>query len=156
MPARPSLIALGVLRRSDDSVLLTATSDPATGQPFYRPVGGHVEAGETAAVTLVREFAEELGVDVAVTRYLCTLENIFTFAGKPGHEVDLVFELAFADPADYDRPRFPRLDDPPAAPRHAVWVALPDLVAGPTPLYPTGLLAALTDSSAPPFFSSTS
>jgi ADP-ribose pyrophosphatase YjhB (NUDIX family) len=156
MPSRPPLIVLGVVRRPDDSLLLTASADPATGQPFYRPIGGHVEFGETATVTLVREFGEELGLDVAVSSYLGTLENLFTYNNQPGHEVDLVFAAALTDAALYDEPRFPRLDDPPDARRHAVWVPVADLLSGSIPLYPTGLLALLTDPSAPSFLSAAS
>lgn len=155
MPSRPPLIVLGVVRRPDESLLLTASADPATGQPFYRPVGGHVEFGETAADTLVREFAEELGLAVTVGPCLGTLENLFTYNGQPGHEVDLIFAVDLDDDARYEAARFPRLDDPPDARRHAVWVPLADLHAGPTPLYPSGLLTLLTDPDAPPFLSST-
>jgi 8-oxo-dGTP pyrophosphatase MutT (NUDIX family) len=156
MPTRPPLIVLGIVRRPDDSLLLTASADPTSGQAFYRPIGGHVEFRETAAVTLVREFGEELGLDVAVSSYLGTLENLFTYNGQPGHEVDLVFAAALADPLLYDEPHFPRLDDPPDDRRHTVWVPIADLLSGPTPLYPSGLLTLLTDPSAPSFLSASS
>ena len=156
MPTRPPLIVLGVVRRSDDSLLLTATADPATGEPFYRPIGGHLEFGETASDTLVREFGEELGLEVTVSSYLGTLENLFTYNGQPGHEVDLVFAAVLNDPALYNQSRFPRLDDPPGAQRHAIWVSLKDLRARPVPLYPSGLLTLLTDPSAPSFLSAAS
>ena len=153
MSSRPPLIVLGVVRRPDDSLLLTASADPATGQSFYRPIGGHIEFRETATATLVREFGEELGVEVNVSSYLGTLENLFTYNGQPGHEVDLVFAASLVDRDLYDKPHFSRLDDPPGKQRHAVWVPIADLLSGPIPLYPSGLLTLLTDPSAPSFLS---
>jgi 8-oxo-dGTP pyrophosphatase MutT (NUDIX family) len=56
--------------------------------------GGRIEFGETAAESLKREMAEELGVDVGIGRLLWVIENLY---GPPAalrhHEVGLYFML---------------------------------------------------------------
>lgn len=136
---RPTVVALAVVRHAG-RVFLGQRHDPATGQPFYRPLGGTVEFGERAAGAAIREFDEELGVRITHLRFLGTLEARFAFAGAAGHQIVLAYEADFADPALYAREVVPRRD------RDAVarWVALADLAAeGAPPVYPVGLLALL-------------
>ena len=71
--------------------------DPTRRQILYRPLGGGVEFGERARDAVIREIAWELDAELANTRYLATLENIFTFDGQLGHEIILLFVVAFAD-----------------------------------------------------------
>jgi len=48
MEARPVVKVLALLRRPSDGALLVERDvDPATGEPFERPLGGSVEFGET-------------------------------------------------------------------------------------------------------------
>ena len=70
------------------------TKQPAT---FHRLLGGHVEFGERAADAVVREIAEELGTDLAEVTLLGVIENVYTFAGIPGHEVVFVYVATVAD-----------------------------------------------------------
>ena len=60
------------------------TKQPAT---FHRLLGGHVEFGELAAHAVVREIAEELHVELDDVAFLGVLENVFRYAGAPGHEI---------------------------------------------------------------------
>jgi 8-oxo-dGTP pyrophosphatase MutT (NUDIX family) len=71
---------------------------------FYRRLGGAIEFGERAVHTLRRELNEEIGEEIADLHYLATLENIFTFNGRPGHEIVLVYGGRFVDPRIYARP----------------------------------------------------
>ena len=66
------------------------------GKTSYLP-GGHIEFGETAREALVREIREELGVESETGRFLGAVENSFMQHGKPHAEINLVFELKFAD-----------------------------------------------------------
>lgn len=60
--------------------------------------GGGVEMGETSDAALVREFREELGVDIRVGRLLWVADNRFKFQGEPWHEIGFYWEV-LADPA---------------------------------------------------------
>lgn len=61
--------------------------------------GGHVEAGESAAIALRREMQEETGLTVKVGRLLWVMENFFNDNGKDvndHHELGLYFLMHFA------------------------------------------------------------
>ena len=66
------------------------------GRSSYLP-GGHIEFGETAREALVREIREEMGVEATTGRFLGAVENSFMQHGKPHAEINLVFELKFAE-----------------------------------------------------------
>ena len=66
------------------------------GKSSYLP-GGHIEFGETAREALVREIREEMGVEATTGRFLGAVENSFIQHGKPHAEINLVFELKFAE-----------------------------------------------------------
>ncbi|USO00110.1 MAG: NUDIX domain-containing protein [Phycisphaeraceae bacterium] len=62
------------------------------GEFWYLP-GGHVEAGESAADALRREFAEETGLDPIVGPALLIMENLFHDGRSRHHELNLVFHV---------------------------------------------------------------
>ncbi len=62
-PGQIRVLALGIIWRGDE-LLLAEGYDPSKRQTFYRPLGGGVEFGERASDALIREFDEELGVDL--------------------------------------------------------------------------------------------
>ncbi|GAA0659436.1 NUDIX hydrolase [Salarchaeum japonicum] len=107
-------VALGVLRRGDE-VLLARHHDPETGEAFYRPLGGGFEFGEHSRDAVVREFAEELGVEFTVERRLGTFERAFEFDGERGHEVWRLYEGETVEDWPYERDEFvgeePELDE---------------------------------------------
>jgi len=53
---------------------------------------GVLNLGKKGKEALKREFQEELGTDLENIKYITTLENIFIYEGRPGHEIILVFE----------------------------------------------------------------
>lgn len=59
----------------------------------YLP-GGHIEFGEPAAAALARELVEELGMAVQPGPFLGMIEHSFGQAGKPHHELNLVFQMS--------------------------------------------------------------
>jgi 8-oxo-dGTP pyrophosphatase MutT (NUDIX family) len=64
-------------------------------------MGGGVDFGETSLEALQREFQEEIQADLTNINFLGCLENLFTFNGKPGHEILFVYQCDFADAKFY-------------------------------------------------------
>ena len=93
-PSHIRVKALGLHWR--DGKLLAAEVRSDAGQiKGFRPLGGSVEFGETARDAVVREFQEELGIPVTITGPPIFFENIYTHEGAPGHELLILFEVAF-------------------------------------------------------------
>jgi ADP-ribose pyrophosphatase YjhB (NUDIX family) len=131
--------ALALIRRPSDGALLVGeAADPATGLVFHRSLGGHVEFGELASETVVRELMEELGVQVRVGELLGVLENRFEFDGMPGHEIAFVLAAEFVDPTAYELDRFEFLDAADAATTLPVVTWRPPTATTP-PLFPSGV-----------------
>ena len=53
--------------------------------------GGHVGFGETNAQTLMREFKEEIGADIAVGELKWVAEVFFPWGDKPCHQICLYY-----------------------------------------------------------------
>ncbi len=132
------------LFRQGDRILVAEGHDSVKGQVFYRPLGGAIKFGERAEHSLVRELREELNTEITSLRYLGTLENIFSYEGKPGHEIVLVFDGAFADRALYEQRDLAGLEDD-GSTFKAVWKSLGEFGPGRAILYPDGLLELVTD-----------
>ncbi|MCX6029595.1 MAG: NUDIX domain-containing protein [Chloroflexi bacterium] len=130
-------IVLGIFLH-EGRLLVFEGGDPATGRIFYRPLGGGIEFGEQSHQAFVRESREELGAEVTHARYLGMLENIFTLDGRMGHEMVLLYEAEFADPALYVREAFPLANDN-GEPIKVLWKPLADFETGAL-LVPSGLL----------------
>jgi len=131
-------VAVGVAHRDGgDEILLSRLRDEQAGETFYRPIGGGIEFGELSEVTLVREFREELSVEVVEHELVETLENTFTFQGNEGHEIWFLYEVEFAEDWPYERDEFegrePELDET----YRAVWLPV-DRLSGVT-VYPENL-----------------
>jgi len=140
-PGKVRAIALCIFQK-DGRILAARGYDPVKNQVFYRPLGGTIEFGEPAALTVVREIQEELNLESTGIHYLVTLENIFTFAGKSGHEIVLIFDGAFVDPSVYQQAVL-HGNEGNNEPILAEWIKIDDYSTGNTganpPLYPTGL-----------------
>lgn len=84
-------------------ILVNAFPDAVKQQILFRPLGGGIEFGERSADAIVREIREELGLPIDNVRLLGTLESLFTYLGKPGHEVVQVYDAQFSDLRIYDQ-----------------------------------------------------
>jgi ADP-ribose pyrophosphatase YjhB (NUDIX family) len=136
-PPRTRCLAVGVIRRPDGAVLLQTGYDPVKDERFYRALGGGIEFGEHSREAFAREIREELGAEVSKARLVSWIENIFTFEGRPGHEIVAVYEATLADPALYERDELALADQ--QRPSRAVWVQLePDAI-----VYPSGVRALI-------------
>jgi ADP-ribose pyrophosphatase YjhB (NUDIX family) len=69
----------------------------AKGKDWYFLPGGHVEFGELAKGTLVREIKEEMGVDAVAGEFIDVIENIYEQDGAKHHEINLVFLVQMTD-----------------------------------------------------------
>ncbi|WP_144127332.1 NUDIX hydrolase [Catellatospora sichuanensis] len=128
-------IALAVPRRGDD-VLVFRGHDRTRDQTFYRPLGGGIEFGETAAQALHREMREELAVELTGVRLLGVLENLFQAYDRAGHEIVFVFACDLADRSLYERDHVGEILDDAGTP--VLWRPLSGF-GDITPLYPAGL-----------------
>ena len=137
-------LTIGVPRR-EHKIFVSELYDPSDDKQFYRPIGGGIEFGEYSTDALVREFQEELDIEVEVSDYLGTIENVFTFDDSPGHEVVLVYEIAVPDVL-YDTPYLEGYDDG-GVTYTAEWKPLSVFEQGNVPLYPTGVLTLLTEDT---------
>jgi len=72
----------------------------------FRSIGGGIEDGETSRQAVEREVSEEPRRPITEPVLLVCSENIFTFMGRPGHEIVFVTKAAFVDRADYERESF--------------------------------------------------
>jgi ADP-ribose pyrophosphatase YjhB (NUDIX family) len=135
-------IAICVIEHAG-KILVQDGYDTVKQQRFGRPLGGAIEFGEVGRQTIIREFQEELGVEVLDVQYLATCENIFTYQGVMGHEIVLVYRGHLADESLYRRPQLTAQEDD-GMPFTASWVSIADFAAGKLPLYPDGLLELLT------------
>jgi len=89
----------------DGKILVNEARDPITEKPFFRPIGGGIEFGETSAQAVTREVREELGLPITDVRLLGTLESLFTYNGTPGHEIVQVYDAKFVDASVYESPQ---------------------------------------------------
>lgn len=136
------LLALGAVRRGND-LLVEEGVNPDTGEPFYRLLGGGVEFGEHSRDAVVREFAEELGVEFAVASHVGTFEQVFTYDGETNHEVWRVYEGRIVDGWPYEAESF-RFTEPDLGTEHlAQWVPIGELRGDRTTFHVPAVLDAL-------------
>lgn len=76
----------GICIQNGKVLLQKPTNDTAFAFP-----GGHVTFGETNAQTLIREFQEEIGVDVSVSDLKWVGEIFFPWGNKPCHQICLYY-----------------------------------------------------------------
>jgi len=132
-------VALALIRR-DEEILVERGYDTAKTEMFYRLLGGTIEFGELGADAVRRELREELGIEIEVGPRIATIENIFTWEGKPWHEIALVYDCA---PGDADLPEG-EWKVPEGGVTHEVcWKRPSDFGAGGERLYPEELLELL-------------
>lgn len=141
-PSVVRLIAIGIVRRGDELLLMAVRSDDGAIKG-YRPLGGSIEFGERAAEALKREFVEELGLAITEPVLLTVIENLYSHHGAAGHEIVFVLEAALADESAY-RSESSSYEDG-GVRIDVTWVALARFRAGEAELFPTGLLRHLPD-----------
>ncbi len=132
-------IALGLVRRGDE-VLVEKGYDIIRDHTFYRFLGGGIEFQEKGEDAVVREFMEELGIEVKVKEYLGTIENIFQFEKRKGHELVMVYELELRE-EDYQKDSFEK--DEQGVQGKAYWIKTKLFKNGALTLHPVESLGLL-------------
>ncbi|MDZ8024828.1 MAG: NUDIX domain-containing protein [Nostoc sp. DedQUE11] len=94
------VLALGLIR-DGERIFVSEGYDPAKQEIFYRALGGGVDFGETSRDALQREFQEEIEAELTNIHYLGSIENLFTFSGRQGHEIIQLYQCDFVDPKFY-------------------------------------------------------
>jgi 8-oxo-dGTP pyrophosphatase MutT (NUDIX family) len=89
---------------NETRILVFDAFDTTDNLPYYRPLGGSVEPGETSKEAIKREILEELGEEIKNVKLLGVLEEIFIHEGTSAHEVIFIFDAEFVDKRVYDRP----------------------------------------------------
>lgn len=139
---QPRANTLGILRKGNAFLLEQQFVRHSKGVgPFYRPLGGTIELGETSVDALKREFKEEIDAEIRVGRYMDVLENIYALNKRVFHEISLVYEVEFMDSEQFQRESFEVTEG--SKKTLAKWVSLGELALEETTLYPDGLLALL-------------
>lgn len=136
-------LALCVFQR-ENMIFVARGFDSHKGETFYRPIGGRIEFGERASDAVAREVREEIDAEVADITFLGALENIFTYEGKRRHEIVMIFDGRFRDPAmNQDDVALTGVDDAEVL-YEGSWKRLDFFRGdGAPPLYPAGLLNLL-------------
>ena len=119
------LVALAIIKNDKNQILVSPGYDSVKKENFYRLLGGGIEFGETSLEALNREFKEELDVKLTNCHLLSVVENIFSFNGLPGHEIDFIYEADFLDVSNYQIEEFDILDSKKDG--KVIWLDLKDL-----------------------------
>ena len=134
-------VALCVFR-NNDRILVFEGFEKLRSETFYRPLGGGIEFGEKAEDAVRRELKEEINAEVGELHYLGMLENIYTFNGKPYHEIVMIFDGTLISSGLYEQVAIvgqeANGDD-----IRALWKSLDEFGEGKSILYPPGLLKML-------------
>ena len=134
-------VALCVFR-NNNRILVFEGFEKLRSETFYRPLGGGIEFGENAEDAVRRELMEEINAEVGELCYLGLLENIYTFNGKPYHEIVLVFDGALIDSGLYEQAVIVG-EEANGDIIRAMWESLAEFSEGKSILYPPGLLEML-------------
>ncbi|MGF9963499.1 NUDIX hydrolase [Bacillus rhizoplanae] len=139
----PRAKALGIIEYNNCILVEEYKGKHETGEGYYyRPLGGTIELGEYAKQTVIREFAEELGVTVEISTYLGCLENIFQIDNTIGHELIQLYSVCFSNKSLYKKDRFTITEGQNTS--YGVWVPIETFLQGEKALYPNGLTELLS------------
>lgn len=138
---RPLVLAL--IRNSKGQFLFHKGHDKVKGENFYRPLGGGIEFSESAQVALEREMMEEIQQEVHVSGLQASFENIFTFEGRKGHEIVLLFAAEFKNKSVYDQDELDIVESGVVIGK-AVWRSVAEIKSEGSKLYPDGIECVLT------------
>lgn len=147
MAKRIRPIALGLIEHADH-VFVSRGEDPKTKERYCRFLGGGIDFGETSQAALMREFKEEIQAELTDIEYITCLDNVFTFNGKPKHELIQLFRARFVDDSFYRLDKAFRLVEGDRT-TQAIWLATQQVLTGDYRLVPESCLKFLSSSLLP-------
>ncbi len=131
------VIAIGLNWRGR-SILAMEVLDDAGRIKGVRPLGGGVEFGETWQQALAREYQEELGAEILMSKTPLVMENIYNHEGMTGHEIVFISDIEFANGTFEGQDNITFSEDN-GTECIARWFDLDTLDNGEIELYPSGL-----------------
>jgi ADP-ribose pyrophosphatase YjhB (NUDIX family) len=120
------------------------------GEDFWALPGGRVNPGEEARNTIVREFLEELQVQVECLELVSVGENFFRHDGEPHHEVGFYFSVRIAPSSPIANMDTTHHGVEGSKPLEFRWFALSELLS--IDMRPQALQQALASDSVPLHF----
>jgi 8-oxo-dGTP diphosphatase len=133
-PHRMQRVAAYALVVRDDAVLLTRNSPRGPHPGLWNLPGGGIEHGESPREAVVREMAEETGLEASVGA-IVTVDNVSLRGTAPSgrdeelHSVGIVYDVTVPPHAE------PRVVEVQGTTDAAAWVPLADVESGATPVY---------------------
>ncbi|WP_231123534.1 NUDIX hydrolase [Nocardioides sambongensis] len=117
----------------DDQILLTRTSDLAPNPGTWHLPGGGIDHGESPTDTVVRELAEECGLEGTVGSLLTVVDHHFVGTAPNGREEDFhaigIIYRATVGPGE------PRVVETGGTTDLAAWIPLADIASGSIKVY---------------------
>ena len=129
------------LIRNNNKIFVFEGFDEVNNEVFYRPLGGGIEFGELAESAAAREFMEEVGAEIKNIQYVATFENIFSFNGKPSHEIVILLKAEFVNESMYSKNEVECVELDTSF--IAKWIPIEEFINGSKVVYPDGILEYL-------------
>ena len=141
----PKANTLGIILRNNKILLeeLEGKHSKRIGI-YYRPIGGTIELGEKSSETIIREYSEEIAVDIKIKRYIGCLENIFRIDENVGHEITQIYLVEFTNQSLYHKESFKVVEGRKTT--FTKWITLEEIIDGKKILFPNGLTDLLQKS----------
>ncbi|KZL22935.1 NUDIX hydrolase [Pseudovibrio sp. Ad37] len=129
--------ALGLYWRNN-RLLAAEIYDDAGNLKGVRPLGGSVEFGEDWKTALIREFREELNIQITISGDPVIMENIYEHEGQTGHEILFIANVTFPPEAFTTQEAITFQEDS-GTEITARWFDPEELTPNGVDLFPTGL-----------------
>ncbi|PFJ13142.1 DNA mismatch repair protein MutT [Bacillus cereus] len=110
-------------------------------EQYDQPLGSSIEFGERSTSKIIREFKEELGVQVNITAYVGCLENILSVNDEISHETIQLYILHFLDTSLHTIDIILLRNEQTKS--YAKWIPITAFFQGEKILYPNGLMKCI-------------